>query len=81
MRKAAAGFGITSLERHITLDRAMYGSDQPASLEPTGLRHVVGAVRKIENALGDGKKRFLEDEKPIAENLRQHLDWTLNKKA
>ena len=78
---AAAAFGITSLERHITLDRAMYGSDQPASLEPNGLRNLIGAVKKIENALGDGKKRILEDEIPIANNLRQHLDWTLNKKA
>ena len=51
----AAAAGISSLERHITLDRSMYGSDQSASIEPNGLRHLVGAVRKIEKALGDGK--------------------------
>ena len=45
---AAAALGISSLERHITLDRSMYGSDQAASLEPNGLRQLVGAVRKIE---------------------------------
>jgi len=72
---AAAALGITSLERHITLDRSMYGSDQSASVEPAGLRQLVGAVRKIEKAMGDGIKRTIEAETPIAENLRQHLDW------
>jgi N-acetylneuraminate synthase len=71
----AAALGITSLERHITLDRAMYGSDQSASVEPGGLRQLVGAVRKIEKAMGDGKKRFLETEVPIAKKLRGHLAW------
>jgi len=70
---AAAALGISSLERHITLDRAMYGSDQSASIEPSGLRSLVGAVRKIENALGDGTKRFLDSEKPVALKLREHL--------
>ena len=72
---AAAALGITSLERHITLSRAMYGSDQSASIEPSGLRNLVGAVRKIELAMGDGIKRILEEELPIAEKLRLHLDW------
>lgn len=72
---AAAAFGITSLERHITLDRSMYGSDQAASVEPPGFRQLIGAVRKIELAVGDGVKRVYEAEKPIAKNLRQHLDW------
>jgi N-acetylneuraminate synthase len=72
---AAAAMGITSLERHITLDRSMYGSDQSASLEPTGLRNLVGTVRKIELAIGDGIKRILDDEKPIAKKLRQHLNF------
>jgi N-acetylneuraminate synthase len=72
---AAAALGITSLERHITLDRAMYGSDQPASVEPSGFRMLVGAVRKIEQAMGDGKLGYIEREIPIAENLRQHLPW------
>jgi len=71
----AAALGITSLERHITLDRAMYGSDQSASVEPSGLNQLVGAVRKIEQAMGDGKKRVLEAEAPIAKKLREHLDW------
>ena len=72
---AAAALGITSLERHITLDRSMYGSDQSASVEPAGFKQLVGAVRKIELAMGDGIKRVYEAEKPIAANLRQHLDW------
>ena len=72
---AAAALGVTSLERHITLDRAMYGSDQSASVEPPGFKQLVGAIRKIELAMGDGVKRTYEAETPIAENLRQHLDW------
>ena len=70
---AAAACGITSLERHITKDRSMYGSDQSASVEASGLRQLVGAVRKIEEAMGDGVKRILKEEEPIAKNLRQHL--------
>ena len=75
---AAAALGITSLERHITLDRAMYGSDQSASVEPIGLLQLVGAVRKIEKAMGDGEKRIIEAEIPIARKLREHLDWESN---
>ncbi len=70
---AAAALGVSSLERHITLDRAMYGSDQSASLEPSGLRMLVGGVRKIDLAMGDGEKKILEQEVPIAEKLRAHL--------
>jgi len=72
---AAAALGISSLERHITLDRAMYGSDQSASIEPAALRSLVGAVRKIEQAMGDGKKYVLDSEIPIAKKLRGHLKW------
>jgi len=72
---AASALGITSLERHITLNRAMYGSDQSASVEPAGLRQLVGAVRKIEQAMGDGENRVLDEEIPIARKLREHLDW------
>ena len=72
---AAAAVGITSLERHITLNRSMYGSDQAASVEINGFRQLVGAVRKIEVAMGDGIKRKIDEETSIAENLRQHLDW------
>jgi len=70
---AAATLGITSLERHITLDRAMYGSDQAASIEPFGLQMLVGVVRNIEKAMGDGEKRILKAEIPIAKKLREHL--------
>jgi len=72
---AAAALGITSIERHITLDRAMYGSDQSASIEPTGLRNLVGAVRKIELAMGDGKKKIIDTEIPISQKLREHIPW------
>ena len=71
---AAAALGISSLKRHITLSRAMYGSDQSASVEPNGLRQLVGGVRKIEKALGDGKKKIIEAEKPIAKKLREHIN-------
>jgi len=70
---AASALGITSLERHITLDRSMYGSDQSASIEPAGFRQLVGAVRKVELAMGDGVKKYIDAEAPIAKNLRQHL--------
>ena len=72
---AAAALEITSLERHITLDRSMYGSDQSASVEPSGFSQLVGVVKKIELAMGDGIKKTIEEEAPIAENLRQHIDW------
>ena len=70
---AAAALDITSLERHITLDRSMYGSDQSASVEPAGFRGLVGAIRKIEVAMGDGKKKVIKDEAIVAKNLRQHI--------
>ena len=69
----AAALGITSLERHITLGRSMYGSDQVASVEPSGLRQLVGAVRKINASMGDGVKRIIEAEIPIAKKLRERL--------
>jgi len=77
----AAALGITSLERHITIDRSMYGSDQSASVEPPGLVLLIGAVRKIEKAMGNGIKTTIEEELPIAKNLRQHLDWDISKLA
>jgi N-acetylneuraminate synthase len=70
---AAASMGISSLERHITLDRSMYGSDQSASIEPHGLKKLVQYVRTIEAALGKGEKTFEDDEKKIALKLRAHL--------
>jgi N-acetylneuraminate synthase len=69
---AAAALDITSLERHITLERAMYGSDQAASLEPMGLQRLVGGVRKIEKAMGDGSIAILPKEIPISKKLRAH---------
>ena len=57
---AAAALGITSLERHLTLDRTMYGSDQAASLEQHGFKLLVNYVRIVEKAMGDGKKRILD---------------------
>ena len=70
---AAVALQITSLERHITLNRAMYGSDQSASLEPNGLRHLVSSVRKISHAMGDGQKHFSNEEREVAAKLRGHL--------
>lgn len=72
---AAAALGITSLERHITLDRAMYGSDQAASVETAGFIQLVGAVRKIEKAIGDGKITINQKEIPIAKKLRAHIPF------
>ena len=72
---AAAAMGITSLERHITLDRAMYGSDQAASVEPDGFRKLVRAVRTIEKAMGDGAIDIQPKEVPIAVKLRSHIQW------
>ena len=80
---AAAALGISSLERHITLDRAMYGSDQAASVEPIGFLQLVGAVRKIDKARGDGVIKVIEEEIPIAKKLRAHipspLPWEYSK--
>lgn len=72
---AAAALGITALERHITLDRAMYGSDQASSVEPAGLRMLVGSVRKIEKAMGTGNLGMNEKEIPIARKLREHIGF------
>ena len=66
----AAALGISSLERHITIDRAMYGSDQAASLEIGGLKLLVNYVRIVESAMGDGKKKILDEEFKIREKLK-----------
>jgi len=63
--------GANVVERHITLDRAMWGSDQPASLEPNGLNRMVRDIRLIPTCLGDGEKRVYESEKPIIQKLRK----------
>jgi len=51
----------------------MYGSDQSASIEPNGLNQLVKAIRKIELAMGDGEKRIIKEEVPIAKKLRSHI--------
>ena len=72
---AAAALGISSLERHFTLDRTMYGSDQSASIEPKTFKELIGGIRKIEKAItGDKIKKILEIEKPVAKKLRAHLN-------
>ena len=71
---AAASLGISSLERHITLDRTMYGSDQAASLEPNGFHELIRGVRKIEISLGKSiLGEVLPEKIPIAEKLREHI--------
>ena len=70
---AAAALGITSLERHITLDRTMYGSDQSASVEPNGLNTLVRTVRKIEAAMGNGERVTLEEELEVSKKLRASI--------
>ena len=71
----AVMLGITSLERHITLDRAMYGSDQAASVEPLGVMQLGRYTRTLESAMGDGIKRILPEEEAIAAKLRAHLKF------
>ena len=68
---AAVGMGANALERHITLDRAMWGTDHSASLEPGGLSRLVRDVHVIEQALGDGVKRVWESEQGPREKLRR----------
>jgi N-acetylneuraminate synthase len=63
--------GATSIERHVTIDRTMYGHDQAASLEPQGLIRMVRDIRSFDKILGDGKKKIWESEKPNMEKLRQ----------
>ena len=68
---AAAALGACLVERHITLDRAMWGSDQSASVEPHGMAHLVRDIRVIEAAMGDGVKRVHESELPVRAKLRR----------
>jgi N-acetylneuraminate synthase len=71
---AAVSLGISSLERHITLSRSMYGSDQSASLEPRGMRELVNGLKIMIKAFGEEKLGFvLEEEKKIAKKLRAHI--------
>lgn len=67
----AAAFGAASVERHITIDRTLWGSDQAASLESEGLRRMVRDIRNVPIALGDGKKVVYESEIPALKKLRK----------
>ncbi len=70
----AVVIGAEAVERHITMDRAMYGSDQSASLEPIGMRNLCQTIRKINICLGDGVKRITPAEVSIAKKLRYWND-------
>lgn len=66
----ATAIGATSIERHITLDKKMYGSDQPASMEPYELLNLVKEIREVEEILGNGEKSLSEEEMIIRKKLR-----------
>lgn len=66
----AATLGVSSLERHITLDRSMYGSDQSASLEEPGLRNLISSIKKIPVVIGKEDKQIFEEEIAVAKKLR-----------
>jgi N-acetylneuraminate synthase len=68
---AAAVLGACVVERHITLDRAMWGSDQAASLEPNGITRLVRDIRLVERSMGTGEKKIIERELPIIARLRR----------
>ncbi len=70
---AAVAMGACSVERHITLDRTMWGSDQAASVEPQGLIKLVRDIRIVEESFGDGEKRVYESELPIRKKLRRSV--------
>lgn len=68
---AAAVLGACMVERHITMDRAMWGSDQAASLEPNGISRLVRDIRLCEQSMGDGIKRVYDEEIPVMKKLRR----------
>ncbi len=68
---AAVVLGACAAERHITLDRAIWGSDQAASVEPHGIARLVKDIRAVETAMGDGVKRIYESEIPVMRKLRK----------
>lgn len=68
---AAVTFGACMVERHITLDRALWGSDQAASVEPSGFERLVKYIRVVEASLGDGEKKVYESEKSSMKKLRR----------
>jgi N-acetylneuraminate synthase len=68
---AAAAIGACVIERHITTDRALWGSDHAASLEPNGINRLVRDIRLVETSMGDGVKRVVPSEVPIMQKLRR----------
>ena len=71
---AAVMLSISSLERHITLDRTMYGSDQSASLETSGMKNLLQSIDKILLSIGEPSLgKIIDDEIPIAKKLRAHI--------
>ena len=70
----AVCYGATSIERHITLDRTMYGSDQAASIESHSLSNFVDAIRMVPKIIGNGEKKIQETEIPIREKLKISVD-------
>ena len=75
----AAALGATSIERHVTLNRTMFGSDQAASISPEGMRILGRDLRVIEQAMGSSEKKILDSEKPVREKL-SNLYWLKNEK-
>lgn len=71
---AAVALGASVVERHITLDRAMWGTDQSASIEPSGLTRLVKYIRVVESALGDGVKKVYDSELLAMQKLRYTAD-------
>ena len=74
LRLAAAALGACVVERHVTLDRAMWGSDQAASVERQGMMRLVRDIRLIEVAMGDGVKRIYDSEAQARLRLRKSDD-------
>lgn len=68
---SAVMLGASSIERHVTIDRTLYGHDQAASLEPLGLMRLVRDIRTLDRIIGDGKKRIWDSELPSIKKLRQ----------
>ena len=71
----AVGLGATSIEKHITIDRTMYGSDQSASMEIEGFRKMIKYIREAEVVFGDGIKRISKVEEEVMKKLRRVTDY------
>jgi len=75
MGVCAAALGACVIERHVTLDVSMWGSDQSASLEPWKFKLMIGNIRRLEKAMGNGEKRILDSEIPILKKLKRKIDF------